>query len=230
MVDNKILQSIITKIDKAEWISPCLFLGKNTELVNSQVTSLAQELLQCYNIPLTYIYRLDNSDEKIKIAEIKNFVQPGNSLPGYAIQIFLIENISRLTLQSSNSCLKFFEEPGKHNVIFLTNNSESWILDTILSRVQTYQLWGKTTKQENPFFQSLLKDISNKKPDQALNYFYKAKTDKEEYLNFLWNIILFAKKNFIFLDKVAEIESDMQWIKQNNVNAKYIVDKYLLTL
>jgi len=140
MVDNKILQSIITKIDKDEGISPCLFLGKNMELVNSQVTSLAQELLQKYNIPLTYIYRLDDSGEKIKIAEIKNFVQPGNSLPGYVFQIFLIENISRLTLQSSNSCLKFFEEPGKHNIIFLTNNSESGILDTILSRVQSYQL------------------------------------------------------------------------------------------
>ena len=95
------------------------------ELVNSQVTSLAQELLQKYNIPLTYIYRLDDTGEKIKIAEIKRFVEPGNSLPGYTFQIFLIENISRLTLQSSNSCLKFFEEPGKHNVIFLTNNSES---------------------------------------------------------------------------------------------------------
>jgi hypothetical protein len=81
MVDNKILQSIITKIGKAEGISPCLFLGKNMELVNSQITSLAQELLQFYDIPLTYIYRLDDSSEKIKIAEIKSFVQPGNSLP-----------------------------------------------------------------------------------------------------------------------------------------------------
>jgi hypothetical protein len=43
-----------------------------------------------------------------------------------------------------------------------------------------------------------------------LNYFYKAKTDKEEYLDFLSNIIFFAKKNFIFLDKISEIESDMQ--------------------
>lgn len=230
MVDNKILQSITTKINKAESISPCLFLGNNMELVNSQVNSFAQELLQKYNIPLTYIYRLSDNWEKIKIAEIKNFVQPGNSLPGYTFQLFLIENISRLTLQSSNSCLKFFEEPGKHNIIFLTNESEGGIIDTILSRVQIYQLWGKIIKQENTFFQSLLSDIENKKPEQALNYFYKTKTDKEEYLDFLYNIILYAKKNFVFLDKISEIESDIQGIKQNNVIAKYIVDKYLLTL
>jgi hypothetical protein len=42
-----------------------------------------------------------------------------------------------MTLQASNSLLKFFEEPGKQNIIFLSAKSESGILDTILSRVQT---------------------------------------------------------------------------------------------
>jgi len=36
--------------------------------------------------------------------------------------------------------LKFFEEPDVTNIIFLTNTSESGILDTILSRVQTIDL------------------------------------------------------------------------------------------
>jgi len=36
--------------------------------------------------------------------------------------------------------LKFFEEPDVTNVIFVTNISESGILDTILSRVQTFDL------------------------------------------------------------------------------------------
>jgi len=33
-----------------------------------------------------------------------------------------------------------------------------------------------------------------------------------------------------FLNILENIESDLVWIKQNNVNAKYIIDKYLLTL
>jgi hypothetical protein len=36
--------------------------------------------------------------------------------------------------------LKFFEEPDITNIIFLTNASESGILDTILSRVQIIEL------------------------------------------------------------------------------------------
>jgi len=230
MVDNKISNTLIQQINKAEWISPCLFLGENMEIINAEVFQLAQIILQENNIPLTYLYKLEDNWEKIKIAEIKNFVQPSHSLPGYAIQIFLIENISRFTIQSGNSCLKFFEEPGKHNIIFLTNNSESWVLETILSRVQSFQLGWAVNKTENPYFQSIIQEISQGNNTQALNYFYKTKIEKIEYIEFLKNIIYFAKKNFVFIDKLSEIESDIQGIETNNVNAKYIIDKYLLTL
>ena len=229
-MNNKILQSLLHKINKEEWISPCLFLGENLELVNANALNLAQEILQQKNIPLSYLYKLNDNWEKIKIAEIKNFIEPSNSFPGYEIQIFFIENISRFTIQSWNSCLKFFEEPGKHNIIFLTNNSESGILDTILSRVQTFQLGGTIQKNENPFFQSLIDQIIWWENSQALNYFYKAKLEKEEYIDFLNNLILYSKKHFVFIDKLSDIQNDIQWIQQNNVNAKYVVDKYLLTL
>jgi len=230
MVDNKIIHTLTQQINKDEWISPCLFLGENIEIINAQILQLAQTILQEKNIPLTYLYTLDDNWEKIKIAEIKNFIEPSHSLPGYAIQIFLIENISRFTIQSGNSCLKFFEEPGKHNIIFLTNTSESWVLETILSRVQTFQIWGTLNKSENPYFQSIIQEISQWNNTQALNYFYKTKIEKSEYIEFLKNIIYFAKKHFIFIEKLSEIESDIQWIEQNNVNAKYVIDKYLLTL
>lgn len=229
-MDNKITDRILDQINKDEWISPCLFLGENLELINADIIQMAQKILQEKNIPLSYLYTLTDSWEKIKIAEIKSFIEPSYSNPGYPIQIFCIENISRFTLQSANSCLKFFEEPWKNNVIFLTNTSESWILETILSRVQTFQLWGKLQTLQNPYFQSLIKEISEWNNTQALNYFYKAKIEKEEYIDFLKNIIYFAKINFIFIEKLSEIESDIQAISQNNVNAKYIIDKYLLTL
>ena len=229
-MNNKITLKLLDQINKEEWILPCLFLAENLELINADITQMAQEILQAKNIPHSYLYTLSDSWEKIKIAEIKNFIEPSHSNPWYPIQIFLIENISRFTIQSSNSCLKFFEEPGKNNVIFLTNNSESWILDTILSRVQTFSLGWQVNNSENPYFQSLIKEISEWNNSQALHYFYKAKIEKEEYIEFLKNIILFSKKHFLFIDKLSEIESDIQGISQNNVNAKYIIDKYLLTL
>ncbi|NCO31472.1 hypothetical protein GW891_01280 [bacterium] len=47
----------------------------------------------------------------MKIKEIKSFVEYSNSKSPFKFQIFFIENISRLTPTSSNSLLKFFEEP-----------------------------------------------------------------------------------------------------------------------
>lgn len=230
MVNNNIVRKLLDQINKDEWISPCLFLGENLELINADVFQMAQYILQEKKIPLSYLYKLWDNWEKIKIAEIKRFIEPSNSNPWYPIQIFFIENISRLTLQSWNSCLKIFEEPGKNNIIFLTNNSESWILDTILSRVQLFELWWKSHSNENPYFQSLIKKISEGNNTEAITYFYKTKIEKEEYINFLKNIILFSKNNFIFIEYLTEIESDIIAITQNNVNAKYIIDKYLLIL
>lgn len=227
---NKILENITDKINKKQEISPCLFLGQNSELLNAKVQEFAHEMIANHNIPKNYIYTLKDTGEKIKIWEIKEFINASNSLPGYDFQIFIIENISRLTIQSSNSCLKFFEEPGKHNIIFLTNSSESGILDTILSRVQTINIAWNKSKTTNTYYESLLQQIAEWNPQEALQYFYNFKGEKQEYIDFLENIILYAKKHFVFLDSLDEIESDLLWIKQNNVNAKYIIDKYLLTL
>ncbi len=229
-MDNKSFKHIQDKINKKQAISPCLFLGKNMELVNAKVLDFAKEITQKHNIPKDYIYTLKDNWEKIKIWEIKEFINASNSLPGYDFQVFIIENMSRLTIQSSNSCLKFFEEPGKHNIIFLTNNSQSGILDTILSRVQTIELGWINQQNENAYFQSLLQQIAEWNPQEALQYFYSFKWDKQEYIDFLENIILYAKRHFVFLNSLEDVESDLLGIKQNNVNAKYIIDKYLLTL
>lgn len=229
-MNKNILKNIIEKINKDESLSPCLFLGGQNELLSAQVLEIAHELTKEFQIPKNFVYTLKDTWEKIKISEIKDFIQTGYSHPGHKFQIFIIENISRLTIQSSNSCLKFFEEPWKHNIIFLTNSSESWVLDTILSRVQNIDMWWRKQKIENPYFQSLLNQISQWEKQEALQYFYWLKWEKEEYIEFLENIILFAKKHLKFLHILEEVESDILGIKQNNVNAKYVIDKYLLTL
>jgi hypothetical protein len=71
----------------------------------------AIELLKELAIPINYLSKLEDSNEKIKLETIKIFLNKSNSKPGYKVQVFLIENFSRLTLQSANSCLKIFEEP-----------------------------------------------------------------------------------------------------------------------
>ena len=66
--------------------------------------------------------------------------------------------------------------------------------------------------------------------NEIFNYFFSAKIEKDEYINFLNSIILYAKKQSDFLNLVEDIDNDINAIKQNNVSAKYVVDKYLLLI
>ena len=79
-------------------------------------------------------------DNTAQDKDLKEFLSNSNQKPRFKFQVFFIENISRFTLKSANSCLKFFEEPKFGNIIFLSNTSEAGILDTIISRVQIVNL------------------------------------------------------------------------------------------
>lgn len=231
---NNIISKISEKINKGEWVSPFLFTGKNIELVNIKTYEIALELLKKFEIPNAYLYTFKDNFEKIKIKEIKNFIEFSNSKPPYKFQIFFIENISRLTIWASNSLLKFFEEPWKENIIFTTNAWENNILDTILSRVQIIDLNINWIKKENQFFLSLINSYLNNESNELISYFLKSKLEKEdlkkENLEFLENLIIYAKNNLKLIKYLEELNEDINWIKQNNLNAKYIVDKWILKI
>ena len=227
---NNILTSLEAKIKNGEENSPFLFVGQNLELTNSKVNDIALKLLKDFDIPSSYLYTLEDSPDAIKIKEIKEFVEFSHSKPPYAFQIFFIQNISRFTLTSSNSLLKFLEEPGKQNIIFLTNTWENWVLDTILSRVQIINIWWDQKKQKDNFYAELLNNFVEKRNLELLDYFFRNKLEKEDYIKFLETLILYAKENLLFIDMLEEIDDDLNAIKQNNVNPKYMVDKWLLSI
>lgn len=228
-MDN-IISKIKEKLNKGEEVSPFLFTGKNLEIVNEKVITLSKLLLKEFDIPNVYLYVLKDNWEIIKVKEIKEFINYSNSKPPFKFQIFFIENISRLNIASSNSLLKFFEEPWIQNIVFTSNSWENNILDTIISRVQTVNLNISSTKKENDFYLSLIKSYLNKENDELLNYFFKGKLEKEDYVEFLENLIIFSKKNIKLINLLEEIEEDLNWIKQNNLNAKYIIDKWILQI
>jgi len=230
MINKNIIDKIIYQINKGDKKAPFLFLGKNPDLLNSDIKNLWLELLKHFEIPSTYLYNFEDNWEKIKIKDMKSFVEFSNSKPPYKFQIFLIENISRFTISAWNSLLKFFEEPDATNVIFLTNKSESWILDTILSRVQIFDLWWITKIKKNEFVYSMINNYIRKKEPEILSYYFRNKLEKEEYISFLENLIIYSKNNLVFINYLTQIDEDINSIKQNNVNAKYIVDKWLLKI
>lgn len=230
MINNNLKQDIIKQINKGERISPFLFLGKNSELLNSQVRNLWIEILKDFEIPSNYLYISEDDWKNIKIKDIKEFVEFSNSKSPYKFQIFLIENISRFTIQAWNSMLKFFEEPDASSIIFLTNTSESGILDTILSRVQTIDLWWQSIIKKDNFVYSMIEKYILNKNTEIISYYYRNKLEKQDYIIFLENLIIYSKENLVLINFLNEIDEDINTIKQNNVNAKYIVDKWLLRI
>jgi hypothetical protein len=228
---DKIISKIIENINLEQENSPFLFVWENLELINEKVKSYSLELLKTLEIPSVNLFTLSDWWENIKISEIKSFLEKSNSKTPYKIQIFLIENFSRITLQSANSCLKIFEEPWIQNIFFLTNKSESGVLDTILSRVQVVNLESRIPKIKNDFYYNLLiESINNKNSKNLISYFFKNKLEKTEYIIFLNTIIIFIKDNFIFINYLEEINDDINMIEKNNVLAKNIVDKWILNI
>ncbi len=231
MQQNKIiLDNLIPKIEKGEEISPFLFLSPNKELLSLEVNNLALDLLKYFNIPSSYLFTLKDSGEKIKISEIKEFLLPMTLSTPYKIQIFFIENISRMTIQSANSSLKRLEEPWKTNIIFLSETSESNILDTILSRVQIKDLWWKVISKRDEFYISIISSYLKNNSEEIISYFFRNKLEKQDYIRFLENLIIYWKENFVFIDYLDEINDDINMISTNNVNSKYIVDKWILKM
>ena len=222
---NKLKQNI--KIGESN--SPILFSGQNLELLNQEVKGIASSLLSDFDVPSINLFILEDNWEKIKIDEIKRFLEISNSTTPYTFQIFFIENISRMTLQATNSCLKFFEEPWAKNLIFLTNFGEAGVLDTILSRVQTVDLWLSSTESKDEFFYSII-DSHLRGSTELISYFFRNKLEKPEYIRFLKTIILYIRDNLVFLNYLDELEDDINAVANNNVNARWVVDKWILKL
>ena len=227
---NEIFEKIIEKIEKGDEISPFLFISKNLEILNEEIKSLSYKIFEKYSIPKVFLYVFEDKNEKIKVQEIKKFVEIANIASPHKIQIFFIQNIQNLTIAASNNLLKFFEEPWKQNLIFLSAKSENFILDTILSRVQTVYFSAKQKDKSNNFFQDLIKNYLKNEDSELLSYFFKTKLEKDDYLDFLENLIIYSKKNLVFTDYLDEILEDITVVKTNNVNAKFIVDKWILKI
>jgi DNA polymerase III delta prime subunit len=229
---NNFLHSLKNNIKQGEHNSPCLFLWTNLELNNSKVKEIALELLEDFSIPKSYLYILEDNWESIKIKEIKEFIKFSESKSPYKFQIFFIENISRLTLSASNSLLKILEEPWKQNIFFLSSMWENNILDTVLSRVNIINLWWNKNLQKDIFYSELIENYKRNNDNEIIQYFYKAKLEKEEYIKFLENLIIYFKENIWSINSnlLLELDDDINWIKQNNLFAKNIVDKWLMII
>lgn len=230
-MENNILQKIKEKIIWWQTFQPILFLWENRELLNVEIDNLIQELFQSFEVDKNCLYRLSDDWEKIKIVQIRDFFSKWNIKSSFKFQIFFIENISRLTLESANASLKILEEPWIWNIIFLTNCTESWVIETILSRVQVINLKSDLVVKENDFFYNLIENFINKKDINLIKYFFNdKKIEKNDYIDFLETFLFYIKKNLVYIELLDQIEESLNLIQKNNVLPKYEIDKLLLKI
>lgn len=228
---NNILDIIKTKIDSGLIFQPILFLWENHELLSHKIHSLIDDLFVYYKVDKNYLYTLNIAGEKIKIIQVRDFISKSDIKSSFKFQLFLIEDISRMSPEGFHACLKFLEEPWFWNIIFLTNTSESWILDTVLSRVQIIHLFSETKLIYNEFFLTLIDDFIQQKNSNLIKYFFNdKKINKEDYIHFLHSFLYYIKMNLVYVDLLDQIEDSLHLIQKNNVLPKYEIDKLLLKL
>jgi len=69
-----------------------------------------------------------------------------------------------------------------------------------------------------------------KKNHEIFTYFFRNKLEKDEYISFLKNLLLYATDTHQWIPILSELHDDIYAISNNNINAKFVVDKYLLKI
>lgn len=221
---------IKNKIIKKEEIPPFLFVWDDLVRLDYEIRNITKELFEEFKIDKNNLWVIEDNWESIKIEEARILQERSFKKANFIFQIFHIKNISRLTPQAANSLLKFFEEPWFGNIIFLTNTSESNVLETILSRVHTVNVFSNVIFEKNNIYRNMIDDYINNNKIDILSYLMNEKLEKKDYILFLKNIIFYIKEKSIYVDLLDEIEDSINKIEKNNVLAKYQLDKILLMM
>lgn len=229
-INKKIIEKIEKKLKKGEEIAPFLMLSSDISRTNIKTKNIIFEVFEYFEVDSNNLHMIEVWEDKIKVEEARKLLEKSFQKPSDKFQIFLIEDISRLTIWASNSLLKFFEEPKNWNIIFLTNRWENGILDTILSRVQQVRFESDILPEKDNFYYNLIDDFRKNKSPSLPSYFFKEKLEKSDIITFLKTVIIYWKENFVFEDFLDKIVEDINLIEKNNVLPKYIADKHIMNI
>lgn len=230
MKKEELTNFIKNKIEKNSIFQPMLVCW-NLLSIDILVWEILREIMDFYWVDKNNLFVLKDNKESLKISDVKFFISKSNIKSNYKFQIFLIENVQRLTLESSNSLLKFLEEPWLWNIVILTSKSESMILDTILSRVVQIDINWEENINNSIFFKDMISSFFEKNDISIYWYFFDdKKIEKGDYLNFLETLFIYLKDNSLRIDLLEEIEKSINCIIKNNSIPKYEIDKILLLL
>lgn len=126
--------------------------------------------------------------KKEQLVELQNEFKTKSLLANK--KIYIITDATKLNTSSSNSILKFLEEPADNIIAILLADNIHQLLDTIVSRCQIVSLVNKKTKEN--LLESLISvklDNLDEIKENTINYINELEKNKKE-------MILFNKKYF----------------------------------
>lgn len=172
---------------------------------------------------LKIVEPISNNIKKEQLIDLQKEVQ-NKPVEGNKI-VYIIKNCEKLTAASSNSILKFLEEPADDIVAILLTDNISYVLPTIKSRCQVINFNRiKKDKNENTYdlFYNLLifdnsdPDDMNKKIDAAVNFIENIETkgiNEFIYIKNIWDVIKNQQEYNIFVSIMIYFYMDVLYSK-----------------
>lgn len=209
--------------------------GKKDFAVSFAKSIIGKDLEQ--NVHPDFI--LIDSEEEIKIAEIRNLIQKLSFKPYSAPCKFALINNAHLMGRDTQNCfLKFLEEPTDKTHLILITSYPYLLLPTIISRVQKIRFYSKNNIEEN---QDLISDFIKMKESSLSSKFNFAKSLAEkdikesldawtEYLRkeMISSIGNSESKRLSLL--IKEIEKTKFLLSTTNVNKRLALELLLMKL
>lgn len=160
---------------------------------------------------------VDGSKESIKKDDISTiisqFSNTANEKKG--IKIYILNLVENMTLDATNSLLKFLEEPPANTYAILTTLNKFYILPTIISRCEVINF---SLLDQKELINNAINLNVSKEDAELLSFFYndetliKESSLKEEYIEIKNSLLNFIKKF------------------KNKDNAIFYLETYLLPL
>lgn len=192
ILNNKTPHSIILEVDNCE--DGLLLAKKIAKLIfcssNNDITSLncnkcnVCSLVDSNNYPDLKILSTDgNWIKKQQLLDMKQDFINKSILNNK--RIYIISEAEKLNPASSNSLLKFLEEPEDDIIAILLTTNKYLLLDTIISRCQIFNF------KDSDY---LINDDYREKVDIILDYFFKKKNFFIDY-KYLYEDVFVDKQN-----------------------------------
>lgn len=221
-----------------------LIIGNDSENIKREISTLISKLWNknlkknCFEFTSPDIHVIEtNNINSIGIEDVKRLQKEMIYTPySENVQIALIFDADKLTVEAQNSFLKTLEESNNRTAYVLTVSNEEKLLPTILSRslkIYTKEVVKKACEEKSP--ETLTKNLI-----EAFKDIEKIAEEKEDTDNFLDSIELYyqslLKQNLNNREQLKQIYDNILCVAKTrkrinaNGNRRLLLENLFLTL